>query len=210
MSRRRSTPGRPRTKPAEERYADLLDAAEQVLVERGIHAARIDEVTERAGVAIGTFYLYFGSKNDLMLALRARFNDRLARRQDAAVSALPKDDWVGRLDAWLSDAVRAYVVHAELHDVLYDHTPINANSTVQVALDTENAHLDAFRRLIAERRDAPKDAPDPAMAANLIYSAWYGATHMLLHHQADEIDWLADDLIASITDLAHRYLRVEP
>lgn len=210
MSRRRLTPGRPRTKPAVERYADILDAAERVFVERGIHAARLDEVTERAGVAIGTFYLHFGSKHDLMLALRARFIDRLVRRQDAVVRSLPADDWVGRLDAWLSDAVRAYVEHAELHDVLYDHTPINAKTTIQVALETENAHLETFRRLIAERRDAPADAPDPTMAANLIYSAWYGATHVLLHHQSDEIDRLADELIASITDLAHRYLRVEP
>ncbi|WP_278262527.1 TetR/AcrR family transcriptional regulator [Nocardia sp. AG03] len=205
MSQRRSTPGRPRTKPAQERRADLLDAAEQVFVERGIAAARLDEITERADVAIGTLYVHFNSKNDLMVALRARFIDRLVARQQAAVRQLPEDDWIGRVDAWLTDAVRAYVDHAELHDVLYDHTPINAKTTVQVP--PENAHIEAFRQLIAERPDPPAGAPDPAMAANLIYGAWYGATHALLHHEAEDISTLADELIAEIIALAHRYLR---
>ncbi|SDI37926.1 DNA-binding transcriptional regulator, AcrR family [Sinosporangium album] len=208
MSQRRSTPGRPRTKPAEERRADLLDAAERVFVGRGIDAARLDEITDHADVSIGTLYFHFRSKHDLLVAVRARFIDRLVERQDAAVRRLPADDWIGRVDAWLSDAVRAYVEHAELHDVLYDHTPLNAKTTIQVT--PENAHVEAFRRLIAERPDPPPDAPNPAMAANLIYSAWYGATHALLHHEAVDIDQLADELIADITDLAHRYLRIEP
>ncbi|ALG15018.1 TetR family transcriptional regulator [Kibdelosporangium phytohabitans] len=207
MSQRRTSPGRPRTKPAEERRADLLDAAERVFVEKGIDAARLDEITDRADVAIGTLYLHFRSKNDLLAAVRARFNDRLVERQNAVVRAMPADDWIGRVDAWLSDAVRAYVEHAELHDVLYDHTPINAKTTMQVS--SENAHMEAFRQLITERPDAPAGAPDPAMAANLIYSAWYGATHALLHHEAVDIDRLANELIADITDLAHRYLRIE-
>ncbi|MFJ5867076.1 TetR/AcrR family transcriptional regulator [Streptomyces parvus] len=78
---RRITPGRPRTEPAEERRADLLDAAEGVFVERGIDAARIDEITERAGVAIGTCYLHFSSERDIMLAVQARFADRPVERR---------------------------------------------------------------------------------------------------------------------------------
>ncbi|GGS30321.1 hypothetical protein GCM10010221_30350 [Streptomyces parvus] len=140
-----------------------------MFAERGIDAARIDEITERAGVAIGTFYLHFSSKRDIMSAVQARFVDRLVERQHAAAQNLPADDWIGRVDAWLSDAVRIYVEHAQLHDVLYGHTPINATTEIQVS--PENAHVEAFRRLIAERPDPPADAPNPAMAALLIYSA---------------------------------------
>lgn len=101
---------------------------------------------------------------------------------------------------------RLCVEHAELRDVLYGHTSINATTEIQVS--PENAHVEAFRRLITER-PPPADAPNPAMAANLIYSTWYGATHALVHHEAEDIDRLADELIADITDLAHRYLRTE-
>ncbi|MFD4124461.1 TetR/AcrR family transcriptional regulator [Streptomyces globisporus] len=137
MSVRRITPGRPRTKPAEERRADLMDAAEGVFAERGIDAARIDEITERVGVAIGTFSLHLSSKRDIMLAVQARF----VERRHAAVRSLPADDRTGRVDAWLGDAVRAYGEHAELHDVLYGNTPINAT--------TEMTHPVTGRLLLA-------------------------------------------------------------
>ncbi|MEU5326756.1 TetR/AcrR family transcriptional regulator [Streptomyces parvus] len=204
---RRITPGRPRTELAEERRADLLDAAEGVFAERGIDAARIDEITGRAGVAIGTCCLHFSSERDIMLAVQARFVDRPVERQYAAVQNLPADDWTGRVGAWLSDAVRISVEHAELHDVLHGHTPVNATTETQVS--PESAHVEAFRRLITERPDPPADAPNPAMAALLIYSAWDGGTHALLHHEADDIDRLADGLRADIAGLAHRYLRSE-
>jgi AcrR family transcriptional regulator len=47
----------------------LLEAAEEVFVERGIARATVDEITSRAGVAKGTFYLYFSSKEELVRAL---------------------------------------------------------------------------------------------------------------------------------------------
>ncbi|MFC5069125.1 TetR/AcrR family transcriptional regulator [Flaviflagellibacter deserti] len=43
----------------------LLDAALDVFLERGFEAARLDEVAKRAGVAKGTLYLYFASKEAL-------------------------------------------------------------------------------------------------------------------------------------------------
>ncbi len=59
-------PGRALT--PEERQArtrQLLDAALDVFLERGFEAARLDEVAKRAGVAKGTLYLYFASKEAL-------------------------------------------------------------------------------------------------------------------------------------------------
>ncbi|HEY4005325.1 MAG TPA: hypothetical protein VGM60_09100 [Pseudonocardia sp.] len=47
------------------------------------------------------------------------------------------------------------------------------------------------------------------MAASLIYRAWYGATHALLHHEAEDVDRPADELIAEVTDFVYRYLRTE-
>ena len=39
----------------------LLESAEQVFAELGYHEASIVKITEAAGVAQGTFYLYFSS-----------------------------------------------------------------------------------------------------------------------------------------------------
>jgi AcrR family transcriptional regulator len=60
-------PARRRRKDA--RPAELLQAALSVFLERGFAAARMDEIAARAGVAKGTVYLYFPSKEDIFKAL---------------------------------------------------------------------------------------------------------------------------------------------
>ena len=45
--------------------ARLLEAAHGVMVEKGVDAATIREITEKADVGFGTFYNYFESKDDL-------------------------------------------------------------------------------------------------------------------------------------------------
>ena len=47
----------------------LLAAARELFSERGYHQTRVDEITAGAGVATGTFYLYFKDKPAIALAL---------------------------------------------------------------------------------------------------------------------------------------------
>ncbi len=54
---------------ATSRRMDLLNAARAVFAEKGVEGTRISEIVARAGVAQGTFYLYFPSKVSLVLAL---------------------------------------------------------------------------------------------------------------------------------------------
>jgi len=62
----------------------LIDSAETVFGELGFHNAGIVEITQRADVALGTFYLYFPDKKaifaDLVRALNARLRHDIAER----------------------------------------------------------------------------------------------------------------------------------
>ncbi|NKI93716.1 TetR/AcrR family transcriptional regulator [Rhizobacter sp. SG703] len=61
------------------RPRELLDAALALFVERGFAAARAEDIAARAGVSKATLYLYFGSKEDLLMALLAeRFASGIA------------------------------------------------------------------------------------------------------------------------------------
>jgi AcrR family transcriptional regulator len=53
----------------EERQAQILTAALQTFADKGYHGASITDIVEAAGVARGTFYLYFDSKNAVFLEL---------------------------------------------------------------------------------------------------------------------------------------------
>ncbi|HXL95919.1 MAG TPA: TetR/AcrR family transcriptional regulator [Streptosporangiaceae bacterium] len=62
---------RPRSSrlPRHERRRQLLDAALEVFVSRGYHAAAMDEIAERAGVSKPVLYQHFPGKLELYLAL---------------------------------------------------------------------------------------------------------------------------------------------
>ncbi|HLI40446.1 MAG TPA: TetR/AcrR family transcriptional regulator [Streptosporangiaceae bacterium] len=55
--------------PRHERRRKLLDAALEVFVSRGYHAAAMDEIAERAGVSKPVLYQHFPGKLELYLAL---------------------------------------------------------------------------------------------------------------------------------------------
>jgi AcrR family transcriptional regulator len=64
-------------KSAEDRRQEILDAAVHVFSDRGVSRATVADIATAAGVAKGTVYLYFGSKEQLLGALRDRFVDEL-------------------------------------------------------------------------------------------------------------------------------------
>jgi AcrR family transcriptional regulator len=55
----------------------ILAAAEQVFAEHGFHAASIVKITEAAGLAQGTFYLYFASKQAVFEQVMMDLNHRV-------------------------------------------------------------------------------------------------------------------------------------
>lgn len=52
----------------------ILDAAIEVFAARGFYNARVSDIAKAAGVADGTIYLYFKSKDDLLISL---FEDKM-------------------------------------------------------------------------------------------------------------------------------------
>lgn len=64
-----------RAKPGDKRERILL-AAVKVFAKNGFYATRVSEVAKAAGVADGTIYLYFRSKDEILLSL---FEDRVEK-----------------------------------------------------------------------------------------------------------------------------------
>lgn len=56
-----------------DRRGQILEAASKLFAERGIHPSRIDDVAASAGVAKGTVYWHFSSKDDIVLTLIESF-----------------------------------------------------------------------------------------------------------------------------------------
>jgi AcrR family transcriptional regulator len=110
---------RPRTKPAEERREELMNAAQRLFLKHGVESTTIEQITTGAEVAKGTFYLYFSSKEHVLAALRGRFGQELAARIKTSVSQNREEGWKGRLATWAAAGVAGYLDSAQLHDILF-------------------------------------------------------------------------------------------
>jgi AcrR family transcriptional regulator len=158
-----------RTKPAEQRRADLLEAGRELFLAKGLAATSLEDITGRAGVSKGLFYLYFRSKDDLLLALQDQFSIELAERIRTATE--PVADWPAKLDACVQAIFDSYQERHDLHEVLFHHSGhVAASHRATHALT-----LDAIRDLLASGKTAGEfDIEDPEATAVLCWASTHG------------------------------------
>jgi AcrR family transcriptional regulator len=79
---------RPRTRKAQATRQRQLDAAEALFGEKGYYETSIADITQRANVALGTFYVYFPSKLAIFRELVEHLNHRLRQELHDATRGL--------------------------------------------------------------------------------------------------------------------------
>ncbi len=99
----------------EEARAAILDAAEQVLAEQGIHAARMDDIAARVGVSVGTLYNYFEDRKQLLKALLEVRGRELLAMLDTELERSQGTPYRARLHGFL----RCILEHARTHFQLF-------------------------------------------------------------------------------------------
>jgi AcrR family transcriptional regulator len=77
----------------------LLSAARRLFMERGIAGTAVSDIVREPGVAQGTFYLYFSSKDDVVDAVVEQIADEMVISMTAIAqtSALPAVDKLRRM-----------------------------------------------------------------------------------------------------------------
>ena len=126
----------PKTKRGIKTRNKLLEAAETEFGEKGFHEAGISGITYRAGVALGTFYTYFESKEEIFRAL-VRYMSRLTR------------EWVSQRVAGSPDrltterrGIEAYIEFARQHKSIYRII----TEAEFIAPEEYRAHYEGFSR----------------------------------------------------------------
>src|ERR1700761_6848572 len=97
-------------RPADRRAKiELLRAAEAVFVEHGLPASKVEDITARAGVSKGAFYLHFESKEDCFRQIVEGFVAQLASCLDDAPPPPSPEEGMG----FLPD----HLAHWHAHDL---------------------------------------------------------------------------------------------
>jgi len=105
------------------RRLELIEAALGVLRTRGPAAARVEDVTEAAGAAKGTFYLYFASWEDLLVAVRAHLLSTYVAEMRPRFKAAASSGWWTAFEYECLHFVDFVVGLGELHKAVF-HGPI--------------------------------------------------------------------------------------
>lgn len=168
-----------REEKARETYRSLLEAAAQVVGSDGYADASISKITQLAGVAQGTFYNYFESRQDVLNRLLPYMGRQML---DHIASAMPRDlTGSAREEARLRAFFGYLDTHPSFYRILYE-----------AEVFAPEAHAEHIRVLV----DGYKGALGRAAARNEICG-----------FDEDELEAVIYMLLASRAYIAMRYAR---
>lgn len=72
------------------RSNDIIDAAESVLFEKGLHNTTMEDIAKKAELGKATLYVYYKSKDEILLAIQARALQLLAKQFRQTIAAIPE------------------------------------------------------------------------------------------------------------------------
>ena len=142
----------------------ILDAAERIFARHGFYAAKVSDVAKEAGVADGTIYLYFKSKDDLLISLFARRMQQLNEALGAAIAGKPPG-------AALRAFIRTYLQLVHDEPSAAEVLTIELRQSSKFMKEYDNVELADFLRMLGGIiADAGLDGAVPAhIAARMIF-----------------------------------------
>lgn len=203
-----------RLDPRKQRTMDALIAAAQVMFsDRSVDEVTVEEIGQHAGVAVGSIYNNFGSKEGLYAAVVVRALDVDRDYMDRAYT--PDRKPVEQLLAASEQYLRFALDHPQFFRMLAFPAkpgpyPAAADTAALLSrrVDEQNARMvDAIERGMAEGSIRPLDAPK---TATILWASWNGIISLAWRHDDLRQDPEAlQELIAGAADLVSYGLRLE-
>lgn len=196
---------RPRTKPAEERLDDLLNAAMDVFSAKGISSATIDEIVAEAGVAKGTFYLYFDSKDHAVGQLWNRYTAGMIAACSQALEGDGGAPDVDRVVDVFGEMARYVLKNAKLHRLVHRTAAADA---LELVRQGNSKVIDMVSDRISQWSKAGHiRCEHPALTVSILF---HGACRALHDSMMDQDEANDEELIAAVRSLARTSFEEAP
>ncbi|MES2781302.1 MAG: TetR/AcrR family transcriptional regulator [Pseudomonadota bacterium] len=133
----------PRTERGRKTLRLLLDAAAAEFGEKGFHESSVVSITQRAGVALGSFYTYFDSKDSLFRALVRDMSAQVRQNVGPVMAAEPN-----RLEGerkGLAKFLEFVRDHKELYRIIDEAEFVDPASYRAHYEDTVNGYLTSLK-----------------------------------------------------------------
>lgn len=140
----------PRPNVSDERKAQIISAAEDVFTQKGFNEARMDDIADETGLSKGTLYLYFKSKDDLIIAILDRMFQREMKQMEGLDQAgLSAADAIWEMTEAVTNNILGFV---RLVPIVYQFLALAfRNKYVQKALKKYiNQYIDMITPIIEQ------------------------------------------------------------
>jgi AcrR family transcriptional regulator len=189
------TEKQPRTERGRKTLRKLLDAATIEFGEQGFHEASISGITRRAGVALGSFYTYFDSKDAIFRALVADMSDAVKVAARDAIAPDMRGLEIER--AALAGFLKFAAEHKEIYRIIDEAEFVDPLSY--------RAHYETIAARIHDRLKAGaaagefQDSPTEVHAWALMGMNVFLGLRYAIWGRAE--DWSADEIARQANDL---------
>ena len=162
----------PRQDVSEERRNQILEAAEEVFTAKGLDKSRMEDIAERTGLSKGTLYLYFKSKDNLIIAIFDRIFGGVLRQY--RTQTVEQVNAVEAIKNFTEDAIKDYLRVLFMFPVAYEFLALAfRNASVQKALKRYfSSYMDGLVPIIQRGVDTGEfrqvDPNEVALAASAI------------------------------------------
>jgi TetR/AcrR family fatty acid metabolism transcriptional regulator len=170
----------------------ILDAAVKVFAKEGFYNAKVAQIAHAAGVADGTIYLYFKSKDELLISLfedrMERVNANLREAIEATPSAIER----------LRKIVRLHLELVESNPHMAEVVTVELRQSAKFIKEYANPKFREFLRLIAraisdgQATGELRDDLEPALVARALFGAldelalaWLAKQHGAARERSD-------------------------
>jgi AcrR family transcriptional regulator len=151
---------------SQETLERILDAAEELVSERGFDNATVSEIVRRAKSSVGAMYARFNDKDSLLVCLHERFCEQALATADMA---LDPARWEGASVAEICSTTTPFLVHTYYHKRGLIRAFIvrcsNDEQFVERANRVSRTISDRLVDLLMARRDEIKH-PEPVVAVD--------------------------------------------
>jgi AcrR family transcriptional regulator len=186
----------PRTERGRKTLRLLLDAAAAEFGEKGFHESSVVSITQRAGVALGSFYTYFDSKDSLFRALVRDMSAQVRQTVGPVIAAEP-DRLEGERKG-LTKFLNFVREHKELYRIIDEAEFVDPPSYRAHYEDTVNGYLASLKEA-ANKGQVRDDVEEVHAWAIVGMNVFLGLRFGVLDEDRDaaEVATIAADLLTN-------------
>lgn len=182
----------PKTPKGVETLNNILSAAAQVIYEKGYHGANIGDITKLAGVATGTFYVYFDSKISLYRYMLLQFGHSIRRELSIKTKhcRTRRETERAGLIAWLE-----YVQsHPYVYNIIWESLYVDRNLFTEYYETFSRAYIEGLKNAQEEGEIIEADLEALSYALMGI-SNFVGLKYCMFSDTQVDFERVADDIM---------------